>query len=179
MNLSALDVIEREHAELQGLFAHVSDPQANRAEVLKQLLRRMAAHVSIERSELFPIIKDRQIGGDHGPDEQLQEYDEIQRMLVLVERRKANSPDVPDMLNKMLHVFDRHCQQWDAVIIPGLRRLLDPAELEELGERMRSAEGVIVSHPHPHLLSLGPVSRFTTRLAGLVDRLRDRTVTNK
>jgi hypothetical protein len=60
-----------------------------------------------------------------------------------------------------------------------MRDQLGSAELEELGVKMRSAENVILSHPHPHLLALGPVYHWTTRIASSLDRVRDRTVRNR
>ena len=45
--------------------------------------------------------------------------------------------------------------------------------------QMGGAEKVILSHPHPHLLALGPVYHWTTRLASAWDGVRDRTVRNR
>lgn len=48
-----------------------------------------------------------------------------------------------------------------------------------MAEKITAADDMVLSHPHPHLLSLGPLATVTTRLASRFDRLRDRTVNNR
>jgi len=80
------------------------------------------------------------------------------------------------MVTKLIDLFEIHTRRCDLQMYPAMEASFGGGELDELVERMRSGENVILSHPHPHLLSLGPLSRFTTKLAAVHDRLRDRTV---
>ena len=179
MTQSALDVIEREHEVLAQLFHEVSRVDVDRDEVLKRLVRRTAEHVSVEQSVLHPIVKERHLGGPDLADELQHDYDEMGRLLGLIERRKINSPDMPDLVTDLMDVTAAHRDRADSVLAPAMRREFDASELNELGARMTSAQTVILSHPHPHLLGLGPLSRLTTRLASLQDRWRDRLVNNR
>ena len=174
-----LGVLDFEHEGVSRLFEQVSDPEVDRVEILFDITRRLAAHISVEQSVFLPVVRDRQIGGP-GMAERLEEdYHEMQRLLVLIERRKMNSPDIPELVTELKDVFGNHTRRFSESISGGAADRLSAQELGELRERMENADGTILSHPHPHMLSLGPISRLTTRLAARFDGLRDQTVRNR
>ena len=161
------------------MFEKVSDPQADRPAVLHSILRELAAHVAAERGEVLPVVKDREIGGDGFADELLGDYKEIEDLMVHIERRKFNSPDVPDLVTRLRETVEAHVGRTRRTLEPGLTSMLDPDELDELGEKVSHADSMVISHPHPHLLSLGPLSGVLTKLLARFDFLRDRTVTSQ
>jgi hypothetical protein len=176
---SALDVLAREHRDLQEHFARIRDPASDRATAWLETVKLMSAHIAVERSFIYPVVKRRQIGSADLADLLRHEYRSMEHLVVLTERRKINSPDMPEIVTKLLDVFVEHLARCESELIPALRHALDREYLDELGDKMRAAEGVIVSHPHPHLLALGPFYRLTTRLAARWDRTRDRLVRNR
>ncbi|HET9075941.1 MAG TPA: hemerythrin domain-containing protein [Acidimicrobiales bacterium] len=179
MGETATEVLTREHEELDGLFARVRDEHGDRPAAWRQAVRQMATHVAIERAYLYPVVKRRHLGSPGLAEELRRDYARMEHLLVLTERRKVNSPDMPGLVTELLDVFEGHVQRCATALIPALRDRIDPAELENLGAGMRAAEKVTVSHPHPHLLALGPVYPWTTRVASRWDRVRDRTVRNR
>src|SRR5690242_17267260 len=95
MTESAVSALERQHRQLETLFEQVSAPDADRPAVLRELLQQMAAHLAAERTAVHHTVKSRRIGGDGLADELLDDYHRMDRLMVLIERRKVNSPDVP------------------------------------------------------------------------------------
>jgi Hemerythrin HHE cation binding domain len=176
---SAVDVLAREHRDLRELFARVRDQDADRAAAWLDVVKHVATHVAVERTFVYPLVKRRRLGSPDLADDLRHDYSQMEHLLVLTERRKINSPDMPDLVTRVLDVFEAHEARCAALLMPTLTEKLSPAELEELGTKMRGAENVIVSHPHPHLLALGPIYQWTTRLAARWDRVRDRTVRNR
>jgi hypothetical protein len=172
----ALGVLDREHAGIDELFEKVSSPEENRGQVLNELVQRIATHIAVERGVFYPVVTEKELGGPEAVQTLERDYKEMERLLVLIERRKINSPDMPDLVTDLKTAFEEHRRQFTENISPASEELLSPDERAELEEKMNSAADVIVTHPHPHMLSLGPVSRLTTRLAVVFDRLRDRTV---
>lgn len=161
------------------MFEKVSDPAADRPAVLHSILRELAAHVAAERAEVLPVAKSHDIGGDGFADELVADYERIEELMVLIERRKFNSPDVPGLVADLKGVVEAHAGRGRDVLVPGLRRSLRPEELDDLGEKVSHADSMVISHPHPHLLSLGGISSRLTRLLARFDLLRDRTVTSQ
>jgi Hemerythrin HHE cation binding domain len=176
---SALDVLAREHQELQDHFVRVRDPESDRSAIWLETVKLMSAHIAVERSFLYPVVRRRRLGGASLADLLRHDYRSMEHLVVLTERRKINSPDMPELVTKLLDVFEEHLARCDTELTPALRAALDQQELDELGTKMRAAESVIVSHPHPHLLALGPAYRLTTRFASYWDRTRDRLVRNR
>jgi hypothetical protein len=176
---AATDVLSREHEILRSLFARLADPGADRGGTWLEIVKQIATHVAVERTFVYPLVRSGRVGPPGLAEELRHEYKRMEHLLVLTERRKINSPDMPDLVAELENVFDRHKDRCAAVLVPAMQAQLGPEELEELAAKMAGAENVIVSHPHPHLLATGPFYRFTTRVASRWDRLRDRTVRNR
>lgn len=176
---SAVEVLAREHEALDDVLARVRDEQGDRPAAWRAAVRLMATHIAVERTFVYPVVRRRGVGPPGLADQLRRDYGRMEHLLVLTERRKVNSPDMPELITEVLDAFDAHVERCTTALIPAMEQALDPAQLEELGARMRGAENVIVSHPHPHLLALGPVYPWTTRIAARWDRVRDRTVSNR
>jgi hypothetical protein len=179
MGESALDVLAREHRDLQEHFVRVRDSESDRPAVWLETVKLMSAHVAVERSFIYPVVRRRGIGSTELADLLRHEYRSMEHLVVLTERRKINSPDMPGLVTKLLDVFEEHLARCESELIPALRKTLDRQYLDELGAKMGAAESVIVCHPPPHQLALGPFYRFTTRLASRWDGTRDRLVRNR
>ena len=174
-----MDVLEREHRDLQGLFDRVRDPDEDRAAAWHEVVKQVATHVAVERTFLYPPVKRRRLGSPRLADDLRHDYKRMEHLLVLTERRKINSPDMPELVTELLDVFESHRDRCTSDLVPTMREKFSQTELDDLGEKMRGAENVILSHPHPHLLALGPIYPWTTRIAAVWDRVRDRTVQNR
>lgn len=170
------DVLETQHRRVAELFDQVSRPDLDRPAVLHDLLQELAAHVAAERSEVAPVVKSR--CGDDLSNQLLGDYQQIERLMVLIERRKFNSPDVPQMVSELKDVIDAHIARCRTDVFPGLDAALSPEERSELGEKVDHADTMVATHPHPHLLSLGPISSKLTALLARFDWMRDKTVTS-
>jgi Hemerythrin HHE cation binding domain len=179
MEEGAVEVLIREHAHLEELFSRVSDAEGDRVATWQEIVRQLCTHVAIERTFLFPLVKQHRLGPRELAVELRRDYGRMEHLLVLTERRKINSPDMPKLVTDLLDTFAAHEARCARALVPSMRERMGEVELDELGARMRAAEKVILSHPHPHLLALGPLYRLTTRIAARWDRIRDRTVSNR
>jgi len=176
---SAFAVLAREHRDLQDHFERIRDPEGDRAAVWLETVGLLSAHIAVERSFVYPVVKRHWLGGADLANLLRHEYRSMEHLVVLTERRKINSPDMPDLITKLIDVFEEHLVRCEGDLALALQTALTPDQLDELGARMAAAESVIVSHPHPHLLSTGPLYRVTTRLASHWDHGRDRIVRNR
>lgn len=173
----AFSTIRRQHGDINAWFSRVSDPEADRRIALAELIKRMAAHVSVEQSVFLPAIK-KVAQLDHDLEQRLKDdYHELGKLLIRIERRKVNSPDLPKMVTQLEDKFRDHVRRFES--LSDVESRLSADDLHDVADRLERAEAVILSHAHPHLLSLGPLSRLTTRLAARFDRARDRTVSNQ
>jgi Hemerythrin HHE cation binding domain len=158
------------HNELREQFDRVSDPDGDRSEALGRLTQLVAAHISSEQSLVVPLLKRQGIGDRRLVRRLKSEYRRMGRLALRIERRKANSPDLPALVTGLQDIFQRHVRRFELYIDPKLDGRANADQLEQIEKKMESAESTIMSHPHAHLISLGPLSRLTTRLAAVVGR---------
>jgi hypothetical protein len=83
---SALDVLAREHRDLQQHFGLVRDAEVDRRAVWLETVKLMSAHVAVERSFVYPIIKRRHLGSPHLADLLRYDYRAMEHLVVLTER---------------------------------------------------------------------------------------------
>jgi Hemerythrin HHE cation binding domain len=173
MEKNAIVVLAEDHAAVQTLFARVSGPDEDRPAVLGQLLRSLSGHVAVEKQLVVPILVNHSDEGKALGEQIGDDHDAIEKLLILIERRKVNSPDVPDLVNELLQIVTRHIRQADECVLPFLGDHFSEAELADVGAALRSDELQLTSHPHPHLPDTGPLARITRKAAALFDRGRD------
>jgi hemerythrin-like domain-containing protein len=173
MDKDAITVLSEDHSALHDLFARVSRTDEDRPAVLDELVRSLSGHVSAEKQLVMPVLRRQHDDGEVLAEQLGQDHDAIEKLVILVERRKVNSPDVPDLVNDLLDITERHTHHADEHLLPFLRSRLSEAELAELGGALRSEELQLATHPHPHLPDTGPFARVTRKAAALIDRGRD------
>ena len=175
MNRDAIKVLEDEHAGLETLFARVSGADEDRRAVLKQLLQTLSLHVSMEKQILVPVVKDRLPDGDTAAAELTKYHDDIEHIQVLLDRRKVNSPDVPDLVTQLLDLTDGHIRAANTALFPLMTEAMSPAELDELGASMVSDERYLTTHAHPNLPARGPFAKVGRWVASVIDKRRDKS----
>ena len=175
MEQDAITVLSEDHAAVQALFTRVRQPDEDRPAILGQLLRSLSAHLAAEKQLVVPVLSEHSDEGKTLGNQLGDDHDAIEKLVILIERRKVNSPDVPDLVNDLLEITKRHARQADEHLLPFLRDQLSEAELADLGAALRSDELQLTSHPHPHLPDTGPLAKVTRKAAALIDRGRDST----
>jgi hypothetical protein len=172
---NATEVLVAGHAELDDLFERVSGLNEDRALILKQLISKLSTHIAMEKQHVVPVLRDR-VASDDGTAERLSDYhDAVARLVVLVERRKVNSPDMPELVTEILTLTRDHIADTDATVFPALRRACTPGQLDQLGQKMDSDEQNLLTHPHPHLPGSGPIAGLARKVVSAIDRKRDHT----
>jgi hypothetical protein len=164
------EFLRRRHDEVGEQFDRVSDPDGDRVEALGRLTQLLAAHISAEESLVVPLLKRKGIADRRLVRRLKSEYRRMGRLALRIERRKANSPDLVALVTDLQDAYQRHVRRFELYVDPKLRGRVDADQLEEIEKKMESAEATILSHPHAHLISLGPLSRLTTKAAAVVGR---------
>jgi hypothetical protein len=172
---SIVEVLGEQHRELSSLFERVSQPDEDRPEVLKQIIKTLSVHVSGEKQVLVPVVADELTGGQDLAKHLSAYHDEVGRVLLLLDRRKVNSPDVPGLVTDLLRSTERHVAECDAEVFPALDRNFSPDKLAQLGSRLAAGDYQALSHPHPHIPQAGPLGTIVGGVASAIDRVRDKS----
>jgi YceI-like domain len=176
---SPLALIERQHSDIEESFDRVHDKNLDRAAEMAQMVTHIASHVAVERNYLYPLAKKTGHHRSRLGRQLISDYRKMHALLLKIDRRKTNSPDMPDLVAELHDAFEQH-QQRSAALTAYIQEHLDQPDLDALARRMTSANRLIVSHPHPILLRLGgPLYGRNTRIAAHWDSWRDQTVRNR
>lgn len=175
MDDNAVELLRGEHTSLEGLFARVSSPDEDRPAVLQELMRTLAAHLSVEKQMLLPVLRDQVGDGDSLASDLDAGHGRAEHILTMLERRKTNSPDVPELVTELMDLTTAHIAAAEERVFPALERFLGAEELTELGRRMASEERLELTHAHPGLPDSGPLTGVTHKVAQVIDHLRDRS----
>ncbi len=173
MDKDAITVLSEDHSTLRELFGRVSRPDEDRPAVLDELLGVVSGHVAAEKQLVVPVLLGQGDEGKALADQLGDDHDASEKLVILIERRKVNSPDVPDLVNELLDITERHTRQAEEGLFPFLRVHFSETELVDLGAAMRSDELQLTTHPHPHLPDTGPFAKIARKTAALIDRARD------
>lgn len=171
MDRKAIELLEQDHGGIAELFERVSSPEEDRPAVLRELLLRLAGHLTVEDVVVLPMVQSCDSIDGTLADDLVRNGQHIHQVLALIERRKANSPDMPDLVNDILRAFDGHVQRCQQQLYPALKRCLDEEQMESLAARLRSADHLVVESPHPHLLGNRRLARPLLAVAKLFDKV--------
>jgi hemerythrin HHE cation binding domain-containing protein len=92
MDKDAITVLSEDHSALHDLFARVSRTDEDRPAVLDELVRSLSGHVSAEKQLVMPVLRRQHDDGEVLAEQLGQDHDAIEKLVILVERRKVNSP---------------------------------------------------------------------------------------
>lgn len=174
MDQNAIAILDAEHQNIRQLFNRVSSPAEDRSEVLDTLMESLASHVAIEQHVLVATLENHVDDSKDMVEALKHDHGTVEHLLTLLERRKANSPDVPDLVNELLDRMQGHFTEAQDRLFPALRRSLSEAELRKLGEEIVSDEGRSLARRHAPISARGPVAGIAGKASQIIDRIRDR-----
>ncbi len=165
-----------DHRELDKLFDELDN--ASGAVATKDLIirvsRAISAHEDVEASVLGPVIRSRLDGGRRLSRLQRKRYHETERLLAIIARRSISSPDLPDLLTRVVEAVGTLIAEQESSTFLRVQAALSYDELTKLDDRVGSARRHATTRPHPYLSHHGSLAQGVRRAMAKVDRLRDR-----
>lgn len=126
---------------------------------------------------LYPTV--RESLGEEGQrlsEHLLEEHQQVEALLAELDRSlgDAATPPFAERMQAVTRDVKQPVEEEENEIFPRLRRALDLARLNQIGERMAEAKGRVPTHPHPSTPNQGVAHEVMGRAAGIIDRVRDR-----
>jgi hypothetical protein len=133
-DVKAQDFLAGRQDALREQFDRVSGPDGARIEALGT--QRLAAHISSEQSLVVLPLRRKEIGHPRLARRLKSEYRRTGRLALRIERRKANSPDLPALVTAFQDAYQRHVRRFELYVDPKLRGRVSADQLEEIEGRM-------------------------------------------
>jgi hypothetical protein len=137
------------HERVERQFAAYEDAEGSHARqyrALRAIGAVLATHVTLEDELLYPALRAQTARHDHEIEQQLQQDHLLDMLLVELRGMIPSDPYYDAKVRVLMQVFRQHARDAEGLLVPELRRRLEPGEREVLGrrllERVAQLEGV-------------------------------------
>jgi hemerythrin superfamily protein len=148
--MDILSVLKQEHRTVSALLDEVRDcePGDERIdELAPQIERELTAHAALEERLFYPELRDRAEEADERVDvfEAYTEHDVVKHLLELLRSSRKRDELFKAELQVLGESVRHHVEEEESTIFSMARDLLEPEELEELGEKWQRAKQRLTS----------------------------------
>ncbi|ABW13388.1 Hemerythrin HHE cation binding domain protein [Parafrankia sp. EAN1pec] len=164
-------VLLRQHAHVRDLFADIqSTTGEHKKQAFDELRALLAVHETAEEMVLRPVTAeaDRTVAEARNREE-----DEATQVLRVLEKMDVNSSEFDRRLAEFEKAVSDHAEHEESEEFPRIRAARTEDQLEHMGRRLRTAEKIAPTHPHPSTAG-SPAAQWTIGpVASIIDRVRD------
>lgn len=161
-----------QHAQVRELFSQVKTAQGEEKKAHFDRLRALlAVHETAEQMVLRPVTEE--VGGGTVAQARIQEETEANEVLSELEKLDLTSVDFDTRLAAFEQSVDHHAESEENEEFPLILENCSVEQRATLGSRIKAAESVAPTHPHPST-SGKPAAQMTLGpLASIIDRVKD------
>jgi len=167
-----IGILLTQHARIRDLFTEVRDSRGEaRKHAFDDLRALLAVHETGEEMILRPVS--RRSAGPEVVKARNDEEQKATRMLGRMEKMDVSSPEFEHDLAELEQMVSDHAEAEEREEFPAVRGESNSQDLQKLGRRLRAAEQLAPTHPHP-MAAGSPAAQWTVGpFAAMVDRARD------
>ncbi|MEU5928612.1 hemerythrin domain-containing protein [Streptomyces antimycoticus] len=165
-------ILLEQHARIRDLFTEVKSTEGtHKQQAFDELRALLAVHETAEEMIVRPVAEDT-IGKDEAEARNREEA-EANKVLAQLEKMDLTSSDFDAQLAAFEQAVIAHAEHEEREEFPGVHAGRSEEQLRNMGTRLRAAEKVAPTHPHPAAAG-SPTAQWTVGpFASLVDRTRD------
>ncbi|MEP6651761.1 MAG: hemerythrin domain-containing protein [Myxococcales bacterium] len=137
--MDAIALLESQHREVGKLFTKIENVKgsAEKQRLFDTIADKLAVHAAIEEHQFYPTVNAKRT--EDILLESLEEHVGIKRVLADLMRTGPSDDTFDAKLKVLKEQVEHHVQEEESDLFPKVRKLLDKAQLEALGQEM-SAE---------------------------------------
>ncbi|MCC9305895.1 hemerythrin domain-containing protein [Kitasatospora sp. RB6PN24] len=165
-----------DHREVEGMFERIQalEPgDRQRRELADEFTIELVRHAVAEEQYLYPAVRKYVANGDRLADKEIQDHATVEKLLKKLEGSKVEDPAFDALVTQVIHEVTGHVADEEQNLFPALAAGCSATELNELGDKVRTAKKLAPTRPHPSAPDRPPANKLLAPGAGLVDRARD------
>jgi hemerythrin superfamily protein len=172
---TATELLHQQHGVVKEMFERLSTATGtDKAELFDCLRSFLAVHETAEEIVVHPQARRAGGNADAIVDARLKEEDEAKTVLADLEKIGPQGAGFDAKLAKFQKAAVSHAEAEEREVFPLLEKCCDRETLVKMADRLRKAEQLAPTHPHPH----GPEGAIGNLLVGpfaaMVDKVRDK-----
>jgi hemerythrin superfamily protein len=138
MGSDAVMRITADHRALEELFTQLQAGTGDRRTLVDEVAARLTAHSGAEEQHVYPAIRDSAPVDEETVDHAYHEHAEADHLLNKV-RNLIDSPHFDQALDEFVAAVKHHVEEEESEVLPALRKAVDKATLERLGDAFDNA----------------------------------------
>jgi hemerythrin-like domain-containing protein len=159
--VNAIDLLERQHREVEALFEKLEDAGDGAKQTKERLCRdlsdQLAVHAELEERIFYP--ESRQEDTEDLLRESVEEHLSMKRLLAEILEGGTESAQLMARMKVLKEQVEHHVEEEEQELFPRVRRTRSREELEELGERMEELAEELFDEGEPSARIPGPTDR--------------------
>jgi len=165
-------VLLEQHAQIRDLFAQVKSATGEEKKKSFDALRALlAVHETAEELVLRPVTE--KVAGESVAAARNQEEKEANKVLAELEKMSVDDPAFAAQLASFEQSVDEHAEAEENEEFAKVLAECDEQDRQKMGSKIKAAEAMAPTHPHPSVAGNRPAQMLTGPFAGMVDRVRD------
>jgi len=169
------DILEQllaQHEDIRRLFAETLESEGEaKQQCFDELRGLLAVHETAEEMILRPVAK--RVAGKQEAEARNEEESQANKELAELEKLDVHSAEFDARLAEFQRAVEHHAQHEEREEFPGIRAACDIEERRSMGRRLRAAERIAPTHPHPRAAG-SPAAQWTVGpFVALLDRAKD------
>jgi hemerythrin superfamily protein len=137
MRTDVVELIMKDHRELERIFDELMSNPDKRAGLLPVMTTLLTAHSRAEEAEVYPAA--REAGGEEEVKHSQEEHLEADQLAAALAETDPMSEEFPQALQKLVDAVKHHVEEEESTVLPGMRERLSEDRLAELGEAFLSS----------------------------------------
>ena len=168
-----LDALERSPDNTTGATAAVVSA---RKAVAEQLIINCSGHEAAEEQHFWPAVRQRLPDGNDLADQGIEQERVAKQMLNELGKLAGPQHEFDAVVDTLIPACRAHIEFEETRVWPGLRKVLSPDELQELGKKITKAKSRGPTRPHPRTPPTPAVLATVGPAVAVIDKLRDAVV---
>jgi len=138
MGSDAVTLITNDHRALEALFRQLQTGKGDRRALVDEVAARLTAHSRAEEQHVYPAARDAGPVDESTVDHAYHEHAEADHLLNKV-RNLIHSPHFDQALDEFVAAVKHHVEEEESEVLPALRKAVDKATLQRLGDAFDNA----------------------------------------
>jgi hemerythrin superfamily protein len=138
MGADAVTLITSDHRVIEALFRRLQAGKGDRRALVDEVTARLTAHSRAEEQHVYPAIREAGPADEESVDHAYHEHAEADHLLGKV-RNLVDSPHFDQALKEFVAAVEHHVEEEESEVLPALRKAVDTATLEQLGDAFDNA----------------------------------------
>ena len=175
--MDAVTLLRNDHKTVEALFKKFekAGPNAHKTkqDLVEKIVEELSIHAAIEEQVLYPAARDAVPDATEEVLEALEEHHVVKWTLSELDGMDPGDERFTAKVTVLIENVRHHVEEEEQELFPILEGALDSDTLEAMAKKLRMAEKLAPTHPHPHAPESAVGNMVLGPFVAMVDKVRD------